>query len=80
MEIELPIPLKETMNRCSNCSGIVTKTETNCYLCGEPVPGRSEFFLFRLFAKKPARDATRATDRVMRNDGPTTPDRNGGDS
>ena len=26
------------MTRCTSCDGILTKTETSCYVCGEPVP------------------------------------------
>ena len=27
------------MQRCNSCNGILTKTDVNCYVCGEPVPG-----------------------------------------
>jgi hypothetical protein len=27
------------MTRCNSCNGILTKTDVECYVCGEPVPG-----------------------------------------
>lgn len=30
------------MTRCMECDGILAKHETVCYVCGEPVPGRSK--------------------------------------
>jgi len=27
------------MQRCISCNGILTKTDSECYVCGEPVPG-----------------------------------------
>ncbi len=27
------------MTRCNSCNGIITKTDVECYVCGDPVPG-----------------------------------------
>jgi hypothetical protein len=27
------------MTRCYECNGIIARTESECYICGEPVPG-----------------------------------------
>jgi hypothetical protein len=27
------------MTRCNECNGIIAKTDSECYICGEPVPG-----------------------------------------
>ncbi|HUA21075.1 MAG TPA: hypothetical protein VMB25_20145 [Bryobacteraceae bacterium] len=27
------------MTRCNSCNGILTRTDVECYVCGEPVPG-----------------------------------------
>jgi len=29
------------MTRCNTCNGIVTKTDSDCFTCGEPVNGRA---------------------------------------
>jgi hypothetical protein len=42
------------MARCNSCSGVITKTDVKCYVCGEPVPGRAKSALFRFFWAKPA--------------------------
>jgi hypothetical protein len=47
------------MARCYSCSGVIAKTDVECYVCGEPVPGRSKVFLAWLWAK-PAAPAKRA--------------------
>ncbi|HEY1760294.1 MAG TPA: hypothetical protein VGG72_33275 [Bryobacteraceae bacterium] len=39
------------MARCNSCSGIITKADLHCYMCGEPVPGRAKFSLLRFWAK-----------------------------
>ena len=40
------------MPRCNACNGIITRKDVDCYVCGEPIPGRSKFSFFRLFAKR----------------------------
>jgi uncharacterized membrane protein YvbJ len=30
------------MTRCNSCNGIVTKTDSECFTCGEPVPGAAK--------------------------------------
>ena len=53
------------MPRCSACNGIVTKTDVDCYVCGERIPGRSRFSFLRLFAKPDkAAESKRAVLRV----------------
>jgi hypothetical protein len=47
------------MARCYSCSGIITKTDVKCYVCGEPVPGRAKFSLLRFWAKPAAPAAKR---------------------
>ena len=44
------------MARCNSCSGIITKTDLACYVCGEPVreAGRGWFSLLRFWAKPTA--------------------------
>jgi hypothetical protein len=27
------------MTRCNECNGIIARTDSECYICGEPVPG-----------------------------------------
>ncbi|HEY4362493.1 MAG TPA: hypothetical protein VGN17_16080 [Bryobacteraceae bacterium] len=53
------------MPRCNACNGIVTKTDIDCYVCGEPIPGRSGFSFRRLFAKPDkAAESKRAVLRI----------------
>jgi hypothetical protein len=51
------------MPRCNACNGIITRADVDCYVCGEPIPGRSKSFLSRFFAK-PAPAPKRAALRV----------------
>jgi hypothetical protein len=46
------------MQRCISCNGILTKTDTECYVCGEPVPGA------RKRAKRPQPQAAPARRTV----------------
>ena len=41
------------MARCNSCSGIITKNDVTCYVCGEPVeePRPAWRSLFRIWAK-----------------------------
>jgi hypothetical protein len=42
------------MARCTTCFSIVTKTDLDCYVCGEPLPGAPGPFrraLTRFFSK-----------------------------
>jgi hypothetical protein len=33
------------MARCNSCNGVITRTDSECYVCGEPIPGaRKRFF------------------------------------
>ena len=41
------------MSRCNSCFGIVTKNESECYVCGEAVPGARKAWYVRLFWTKP---------------------------
>lgn len=32
------------MARCNSCNGIVTRADSDCYICGDRIPGRSKPF------------------------------------
>jgi hypothetical protein len=32
------------MTRCNACNGVITKSDSDCYTCGEPVPGSARLF------------------------------------
>lgn len=32
-----------SMARCNECSGVIAKNDTECYVCGTPVPGAKKF-------------------------------------
>ena len=42
------------MTRCNDCNSILTKTDMECFICGQPVPG----------AKKPLWRCKRASEPV----------------
>jgi hypothetical protein len=42
------------MARCNSCNGIITKTDVECYVCRERVPGRAKVSLFRFLAEPTA--------------------------
>ena len=52
------------MALCNSCNGIITRTDLNCYVCGEPVPGRAKFSMLRFFARPAGLAAKRAAPRV----------------
>ena len=58
------VPYIESMPRCNACNGIITRADVDCYVCGQPIPGRAKFSLARLFAKSPATVSKRAVLRV----------------
>ena len=37
--------MPHTRTRCMACNSVVTKNESECYVCGEPVPGAKKSFL-----------------------------------
>ncbi len=37
--------MPNTRTRCMACNSVVTKDESECYVCGEPVPGVKKSFL-----------------------------------
>jgi hypothetical protein len=42
------------MARCNSCFGVLTRAESECYVCGEPVPGaRKPNWFARVFWPKP---------------------------
>lgn len=49
------------MARCNSCNGIIAKTDLECFVCGEPVLGRAEYSLLRLWDKLTAPSVKRAT-------------------
>ena len=53
--------------RCPSCNGIVTKTDSECYSCGEKIEGSSGVVasLLRLFAKTPPPKDSIVRDRVL---------------
>jgi hypothetical protein len=57
------------MARCNSCNGVIARTDVDCYLCGDPIPGRAKFSLFRFWGKSTAdTKASRAVQRVMMKD------------
>jgi hypothetical protein len=47
------------MTRCNECNGIIAKTDSECYICGEPVPGFQKRALLR--KKKEQKEAPPVT-------------------
>jgi hypothetical protein len=45
------------MTRCNSCNAVITKVDSDCYTCGEPVPGTAKLF-WRSKPKKPAAPVT----------------------
>ena len=41
------------MTRCNECNGVITKTDSECYICGEPVPGAKKRSWLRNRKKEP---------------------------
>jgi hypothetical protein len=70
MDIPAVAALNRSMPRCNACNGIITRVDVDCYVCGEPIPGRSKFSLFR-FLTKPKLAATRAPLRMTMMDSKT---------
>jgi len=56
------------MARCNSCNGIITRTDLECYICGEPVPERAKFSLLRFWARPAGLAAKRAAMRVTMRD------------
>ena len=57
------------MARCNSCSGIITKNDVACYVCGEPVdePRPAWRSLFRIWAKpKAPSEYLMAKDAILR--------------
>jgi hypothetical protein len=46
------------MTRCNQCNGVITRRDTECYLCGEPVPGLRKGFWRRKKEPKPVAPVT----------------------
>ena len=46
------------MARCNSCNGMVTRQDLQCYVCGEPVPGRGKPFWRRSSKSKTSAPAT----------------------
>ncbi len=57
------------MARCNSCNGIITKTDLDCYICGDPVPGakRAKFAFLRFLtaAPAPAAKGSRVTELIV---------------
>lgn len=45
------------MARCAECYGIIARTDSECYICGRPVPGRKRW-AWRKKEAKPAPPVT----------------------
>ncbi len=43
------------MTRCNTCNGIIKKTDSECFTCSEPIPGRAKAKRFQ--ASKPEAQA-----------------------
>ena len=41
------------MTRCNSCNGIITKTDSECFTCGEPVPGLPKPVWYQIKKSKP---------------------------
>ena len=46
------------MERCNDCNGIITRTDSECYVCGQPVPWAKKRFSRRKKESKPASPVT----------------------
>lgn len=46
------------MARCNECSSVITKTDLECYVCGQPVPGAKKRLSRRNKETKPAPPVT----------------------
>jgi hypothetical protein len=57
------------MARCNSCNGIITKTDVDCYICGDPIPGakRAKFAFLRFLTAAPVKPAKRGrvTDLIV---------------
>jgi hypothetical protein len=56
------------MAKCNSCNGVIAKTDVECYLCGDKIPGRAKFSLSRFFGKPAELRAHPAAQRVMMTD------------
>jgi hypothetical protein len=56
------------MARCNSCNGIITKTDLDCYICGDPVPGakRAKFAFLRFLTAAPVKPAKRTAQEPER--------------
>jgi hypothetical protein len=49
--------LNGVMARCKECNSVITRTDSECFICGDPVPGRKKTaWQSRLWEKKDSRD------------------------
>jgi hypothetical protein len=46
------------MARCNECNSVITATDSECYICGIPVPGMKKLSLRRKKEPKPAPPVT----------------------
>jgi hypothetical protein len=46
------------MARCNECNSVVTRTDSECYICGLPVPGVNRPFWRRKKERKPSAPVT----------------------
>jgi hypothetical protein len=56
------------MARCNSCNGVIAKTDTKCYVCGDEIPGRSSFSLARWFGKKEQKLPRKAVTQLVGGD------------
>ena len=61
------------MTRCYSCNGIITRTDSECFTCGEPVPGAKRFRrqpkqTFEAKPAEPAKSAKAATSAATGSD------------
>ena len=53
------------MTRCKQCYGVVTKVDSECYICGEPVPGFKKNASRRKKEPKPASPITPLSNLIF---------------
>jgi hypothetical protein len=53
------------MAKCNSCNGVITRSDLECYVCGEPVPGAPKKSMFSSFLRFWAKPTTAGMKRVM---------------
>jgi hypothetical protein len=53
------------MTRCNECNSVVTKMDSECYICGEPVSAAQKSFWRRKKAPKPITPVTPLSNLIF---------------